>query len=51
MKTTRSISSTETNMVVSIIAAANIYLIVVKCLLDMAADPSVKEKHNLTALD
>lgn len=42
---------TETKMTALMIAAAKGYVNVVKRLLDMGADPSVKGKHNFTALD
>ncbi|XP_055534497.1 3'-5' RNA helicase YTHDC2-like [Wyeomyia smithii] len=42
---------TETKMTALMIAAAKGYTNVVKRLLDMGADPSIKGKHNYTALD
>lgn len=42
---------TETKMTALMIASAKGYTNVVKRLLDMGADPSIKGKHNYTALD
>ncbi|XP_049535940.1 3'-5' RNA helicase YTHDC2-like [Anopheles darlingi] len=42
---------TETKMTALMIAAAKGYVDILKSLLDMGADPSIREKHNYTAHD